>query len=313
MNKLILLLSILICMACTSIAQQPGLCNGYAAMVEESGNNFTMITGNNIAGVKGSKRWASKFEIGNAASCYIDSSSDGIAWFAAFGAFNSLVEAETKIKSLQSEFISCVPKMAFTKHINMQNFLPYYDFKDTIDGGIRFDQGQLGIYLADDKKYIPYLQIPAKAVAIVYGILTNEPDTTAFGKEMKRLLAASKNRFQDITGAPITNGLLSSTYKTTFCLTGAIACEIEHRLSGDKNYNVLAALNMPEADADKYLDNLSNSIASAIGKLYVWSKTTAGTMFTEASKAGITDNSVIRVIKEKGDGNTFNIVLIVKG
>jgi hypothetical protein len=52
-------------------------------------------------------------------------------------------------------------------------------------------------------------------------------------------------------------------------------------------------------------------VASALGKKYVRMATENGTLFTETSKAGVNSSSIIEVIKEKGKGNTFNILIRV--
>ena len=303
MKKNFFFLGLLISMASGSNAQPLSICIGYDSLFKASVNSFADIAGKELPAVGDRKRTASTLEIKGASSCYIESSILGSNWFAEFESFNNEADALKMIKSLQSEFISCVPGMEFIEHNDFINRLPYYTIKVVTKGGFYIYDGEWGIRKHENSfisffTYIPFLRVPEKASSRAYSNLTNEPDNSAFGKDLNRLLTESRTGFKKITGAELSNRMLGKTYETTLCLTYAVGCQIETSLMS-KEYNAFFATNVNEPDADKVLDILLSNIASALGKTYVYSKLKDGSGYGFAELSRVDHNHNVVEIKRR--------------
>ena len=285
----------------------PDLCDALAALTKESVTKFAGISGKDLEPSVhfDNKRKESTYKIKDASSCYIEAvTSANLKWYAEFGSFNSLSEAESKIKALQSGFISCMPKLEFNKVNELSPFEYSYYFKESIDGGLRLYNGKLGIYSYKDK-YIPFLCLPENASYITFSTISNEANTSALAQGLGRLLTESLIEFKNIIGTKRTidkKDLFSMKfhYPTSFCLPGASECEIEESgMLADKGHKSYYAKNINAADADKQIEKLTKDVSDALGKNYVWENTTNGTRFTESSKVGIKNSPVIEVEKDQ--------------
>ena len=313
MKKTFLLFCFITGLAYTSYAQA-NICNAIGALTEEANTKFDGIAGDSLPSVNGEKRAASKYVIDGSSACYIRYTSYiGNEWYAEFGNFNTEEEATTKLKSLQDQLQVCSSKLEFIEHKFYTTDLPQYYIKENFDGGFHIYKEELGIYQNNDKKYIPYIKVPEDAVAVTYSMLTNEPDTSLFAREINYVMKEAGNKFKNIIGEKTPDGFIVSIYKTTFCITNAVYCTIQDNMMA-KEYRAYAATNIEEAEADKAVLNLSNSVAYVLGKPYVWSKLKdgTGTAFTELKKAGMNDYSSVVVEKVDIGKNKYDVVLIIK-
>lgn len=313
MNKLILITCSAFFISSQLFAQDslPRLCNVYAALMEESFTKFSGMAGNEIASPNNYKRTASTLEVKNANACYIETTPLETYWYAEYGAFSSLDEAKKKIKLLQAEFLQCFPLLEFIEHADSSTISPIYNLKENTADGINFLKGELGIQLSSDEKYIPFFRMPENATTLHYFNISGEPDTTAFASGVSRLITESVIGFKNILGSKIAEDKYSTTFfKSTYCLPGSMECGITEKVVF-KSYEAYYLKNSAAADAYLVLEKLSDKVAGALGKKYVRLATENGTLFTESSKANVTGSWVIEVKKEKGKGNTFNILIRV--
>jgi len=292
-------------------AQKVNLCQGYAILMQESLTKFDSISGAETKSVNEAKRFNSKLIIKEATECYIERSTIGNEWYAYFGSFNDKDAAVLKLKSLQTELLSCVSNLEFLEKVNLVTQLPYYTMKENFDGGFSIHKLELGVTKLENN-FIPFMKVPEPANIITYRTLSNPLDTTTFGKETNKVLVEAKTGFKGILGEKSKGGTFP-VYKSLFCITGSYGCLIEENRTG-KKFVSLAATGLVKADADKALDILSSSVASAIGDKFVYSKTKDGyrISFTETGNVDSGESWSIAVEKEKIKGDKFNIVIVVK-
>jgi hypothetical protein len=288
------------------------LCQGYALLMQESINNFDSISGAETKAPEGLKRYKSKLEIKDASDCFIERSPIGNEWFAYFGSFTSKDAAVNKIKSIQLELLSCVSHLEFLEKTNLITQLPYYTMKENFNDGFSIHKLELGIIKSEENNFMPFMKVPEPSNIVTYRTLTNTPDTTTFGKELGKILIDAKSGFKDILGDKSKGGTYS-LYKTNYCITGSYGCLIEDNRIG-KKFKSLAATGLSLADADKALEILSSSVASAIGDKFVYSKTKDGMRitFSDLNNVDSVDNCSVAVEKEKVKGDKFNILIIIK-
>ena len=251
-------------------------------------------------------------EIKDASDCFIERSPIGNEWFAYFGSFTSKDAAVNKIKSIQLELLSCVSHLEFLEKTNLITQLPYYTMKENFNDGFSIHKLELGIIKSEENNFMPFMKVPEPSNIVTYRTLTNTPDTTTFGKELGKILIDAKSGFKDILGDKSKGGTYS-LYKTNYCITGSYGCLIEDNRIG-KKFKSLAATGLSLADADKALEILSSSVASAIGDKFVYSKTKDGMRitFSDLNNVDSVDNCSVAVEKEKVKGDKFNILIIIK-
>ena len=296
----------------TTYAQPLTICASYGGLIQESSDKFAKLKGESLPAGKENARYTSKFMLKDATMCYVDSDNYRSTWRAEYGEFNTQAEALEKIKLLQAELKACLPTIEFVEHQALFSWLPYYYFKESVQGGFYFHKGMLGINKNDAKKFVPTLSVPENAAPALYYLLTNEPDTTTFGKELNRMVTESKDYFKNITGDKIEGGFMTNYYKTTFCITGGY-CQIEENLVG-KTCSILVANGLSETEADNGVTNLANMVASALGKKFVWLKNEkeATMNFTEISDVSTYDRSGV-VIKKEKTSDKYAVLLQVNG
>jgi len=319
-KSLIILFLIVVSLSPAYTQENPttDLCSALAALTKESATKFAGISGNDLEPPVhfDYKRKESAFKITDASSCYIE---DGayLRWYAEFGFFNSLDGAKTKIRELESHFITCMPGLQFIEVSESSPYYYSYILKEPFDGGFRIYKGKLGIYRGGDN-YIPFFSIPENADPVVFNAVSSEMSTSDFANALKRLLAESLTDFANVTGAKTSNpnNLFDMTYQTTLGLPGAIKFEIEELLTlmEGKKHKSYYAVNLDAADVDKNIEILTKDVAEALGKDYVWQYTKYGTGFTESSKAGIKsyENPVIEIKKENAPGDKVNIYICIQ-
>ena len=269
MKHKINLIIFLLILAVNSVAQQTELCKVFSSVTENSKDKFASISGDDIINPKGKKLKKSKLEIKDASSCYIETTSYSVSWYSEFGVFDDLDGAKNKMSSIKAEFISCVPQLAFIEHKNPFTGLPYFYLKANMGKSFYFYQATFGIYINDDKKYVPFIKIPEDANPINYNYMDNEPDTSAFSRDVRRMIEESKTKFSSIIGEKVSSGFITK-YKSNFCISNAYECYISDNMAG-KEYDAYIGLSGSDTDAIKNINAAAQYIAMALGKKYVWS------------------------------------------
>ncbi|NVO19890.1 MAG: hypothetical protein HXX13_09320 [Bacteroidetes bacterium] len=310
MRKACLLVIVLICNAGTSNAQLSDLCSSCGALMEESFTKFSGLAGLEMESQNNYKRVASTFEIKNSSVCYIETSSIDTWWYAEFGAFPTLVEARMKIKSLQSEFSQCFPQIEFIEHEKNSTFLFLSGFKQTTGDGINFLNAELGIYDNYDEKYIPFFRMPENAATVHYFNLSNDQDASDFASGLRRLASEAYRGFTNVLGSLVLDDTLSKSYRSEYCLPGALECEIEET-AVFKHFKAYFGGDLDITVAEAELRKLKDQIGQALGKKYVWRATGNGIGFIESTKTEINSEPLIEAIKEKETGNKFTILIRV--
>ena len=310
MQKACLLFTLLASIPGISFAQPSELCRSFGALMEESYTKFSGMVGSELVSQNNYKRTASTFEVKNASSCYIETSSVDTYWYAEYGSFGSLEEAKVKIKSLQLEFTACFPGVEFVERINNATFLPLYDFKETTTYGINFLKAEFGIYRSNDEKFIAFFRMPENAGTLHYFNISNEPGTSAFAKGISQLISAASSGFKNILGRPVLDGTFLKTYQSNYCLPGALDCEIEE-VAVFKHYKACFSRNVAATVVETELQKLADYVSSSLGKKYMWCSIENGFGFIESTNASVFYSPLIEVIKEKEKGNKFNILIRV--
>lgn len=291
------------------LAQTPTLCDIYGSLIKESQNGFHDLTGEVISNVNGQKKFASTNCIPGAVSCYIDSARFNPAWIAEFGAFQSLEQAQVKIKELQDKMVACSGKMKFIS-CKGSGDLPYYYMKENVDGGIYVYNGRFEIKKNNDSKYVPAIWMPFYATPLGFISLTNEPENTTFSRELNRMLKESVNSFKDIEGTQIKVEEDVTYYNTTFCITGT-QCRIEEDFS--RTCRILVLDDVEQEKEEKAIRKTAELVASALGKNYVMSRMGdyPSVYFTHLSQISPLRNEIIEVGSEINDDDTYSIVIRV--
>ena len=317
MKHLIGLLTLALFTTTSIRAQKTTICTQLPRLIQESSTAFKNIIGDDLPTTGGEvKKLESKIIIEGTSKCFISKSSSLFKydWYAEFGDFNSSAEAQTKLDAVLAEFQSCSPQIELIQFKNAWSKLPYYTMKENYKGGFFIYKQEFGIYETGSNKFTPYFKVPEKSEVVkTFGILTNEPDTSNFAKEITVLMSQAKNNFKDIIDEKFGSEFLTVIYKTKFCITGALGCEIEDNFV-EKKFKAYAAVSIDSAKADTILTNLSNAVAYSLGKTYVWSKGDDGASFafTELIKAGVADKAAIIVKKEKSRKENFDVFIIIQ-
>lgn len=288
-------------------AQQSNICKVYASLVKESQNGFVNLADKLLEGDESNKKMSSRFNLDKSSFCYIEMHPADTSWCAQFGVYKNLDSAKARISALRSSFSLCDSALEFiadTASIYHSN----YRFKETIEGGVTYYKGELGIYMTINERYIPFLRIPQKAAPVTLLSIPFDADTSFFAKSLGALIPEAENGFKLIIGSRISTDMELSAYNTTFCLPNAFGCDIIETPSAI-SYEAFYALNIDSSAADTELQKIADAVASALGKGYVWQLTERGIGFTASHLAGFNSHPTIEVSKQNGEGDKINLVL----
>ena len=317
MKKTIISIFFLLAFDGLSIAQIHPICNAIAELEKKSFTKFADITGQLITTVNSVKFFNPYYFIEDEIECFIVTSSDGVYCEAHFGNFNSMEAAKNKLKFIQAKVLSCFSSLEFIEYKDYStSMLPYYSYlKENSKNGFHIHNVEFGFFKQENSEnFVPYMKIRENAKMATFNTLSNEPSSLPICLEINRVLKEADNGFKNIIGEKIPDlTKLTINYKTKFRLTGFPDCVIENTTTG-KEYHAFAARKIEKALADSLMTNLLNGVAYALGKAYVWSYANNGVdiIFTESTKAGFIDKSVIDIKEEDAGNNKFNILLIIK-
>ena len=301
----------------SSFAQKLSLCNAFPRLIENAKTKFINLKGDKLdkSHTFLETDYKSTLEIEGSDKSYVGVGVGTENSFTVeFGNYATQEEANQKMNSIKTDFLSCKPKFEFIEGKEILFKTPLYYFIENIGDEFRIYNADIETSQYNNKNYYVKIEFRTDNNPLMYQKILAPRDNSNSAKEILRLIEESKTGFKNIKGAAIDNPYSADVmYNTTFCITGAKKCGLI--LEGMRwNYQAFILINLSEDEYNKSMVIMIKGILAAVGSDYAITKKSDSDniLFGKITDAARSQNCALEIVKQKSKTEgKFNIILKV--